>query len=304
MVNIGIIGECMVELINQQDNAYQQTFGGDTLNTAVYLKRVAGDEVAVSYITLLGDDALSGAMIDQWQTEGINTDSIERLEGQVPGLYVIQTSPEGERSFLYWRDQAPAKQLFTTDNNQALCRELLQFDYLYLTGITLGIMSTEGRVRMFQLFTEFRAKGGKIIFDINHRPRLWLSNDFQAWYERMYRLTDIAMPSIEDEEVVWNDADEHSVIARLHEFGCATVILKRGTNDCLISDAKQIKAYPVVPAEQVRDTTAAGDSFNGGYLAMAIRGFSDEDSVAMGQHIARQVVGKKGAVVFVETAVY
>lgn len=301
MAKIGIIGECMVELINQQGSDYYQTFGGDTLNTAVYLKRVAGSDVDVSYVTLLGDDRLSDEMLSRWQNEGIDTRCVERIAGQVPGLYMIQTTPDGERSFLYWRDQAPAKQLFATSNADALSQQLMDCDWLFLSGITLGIMSPTGRERMFKLFELFRAKGGKVVFDVNHRPRLWPDNDYQDWYERMYRLTDLALPSIEDEEVVWGDSDSLSVIDRLHGFGCAKVVLKRGTDDCLISGPYGLDGYVVTPADKVVDTTAAGDSFNGGFLAMAVRNKDDSDCVSMGQHIARQVVAKKGAVVTVDT---
>lgn len=303
MAKIGIIGECMVELINQQGSDYHQTFGGDTLNTAVYLKRVAGSDVDVSYVTLLGDDRLSDEMLARWQNEGIDTSCVERIAGQVPGLYMIQTTPDGERSFLYWRDQAPAKQLFATANADALSQQLMDCDWLFLSGITLGIMSPAGRERMFKLFEQFRANGGKVVFDVNHRPRLWPDNDCQDWYERMYRLTDLALPSIEDEEVVWGDGDAQSVIDRLHGFGCAKVVLKRGTDDCFISTAQGLQAYPVIPAEQVLDTTAAGDSYNGGFLAMAVRGMDDAQCMAMGQHISRQVVGKKGAVVDVDVTI-
>ncbi|MCK5444907.1 MAG: sugar kinase, partial [Rhodospirillaceae bacterium] len=77
-------------------------FGGDTLNTAVYLARLGQ---SVSYVTVLSDDPFSDTMIDAWAREGIDTTMTTRLPGRLPGLYAITTDATGERSFHYWRDK-------------------------------------------------------------------------------------------------------------------------------------------------------------------------------------------------------
>ena len=56
---IALLGECMIELRGQLFGTMQQYFGGDTLNTAVYLARLAADSpVNVAYATELGTDAM------------------------------------------------------------------------------------------------------------------------------------------------------------------------------------------------------------------------------------------------------
>lgn len=53
---IAIIGECMIEL-NKNNASLDQSFGGDTLNTAVYLSRLTqAHGVSTSYVTGLGHD--------------------------------------------------------------------------------------------------------------------------------------------------------------------------------------------------------------------------------------------------------
>jgi 2-dehydro-3-deoxygluconokinase len=112
--SIAAIGECMLELSRRPSTGAPDhsntalSYGGDTLNTAVYLSRLGQ---AVSYVTALGDDPLSGEMIDSWQQENIDCSLVDRLEGAVPGLYFIDIDAYGECSFLYWRDQAAAKRL-------------------------------------------------------------------------------------------------------------------------------------------------------------------------------------------------
>ena len=77
-----------------------RSFGGDTLNTSVYLARLlAARDVAIDYVTALGDDPFSDAMIAGWRDEGIGTDLVARLPGRLPGIYVIRTDAAGERSF-------------------------------------------------------------------------------------------------------------------------------------------------------------------------------------------------------------
>jgi 2-dehydro-3-deoxygluconokinase len=85
---LAAIGECMLELSEHPDGRITRAFGGDTLNTAVYLARLG---VPVDYITALGDDPWSEEMLAAWQAEGVGTASVLRLEGRLPGLYIIQT---------------------------------------------------------------------------------------------------------------------------------------------------------------------------------------------------------------------
>ena len=221
---IGIIGECMVELFDQGDGQCKRGFGGDTLNTAVYLRRCAQDAVGVHYVTALGDDPLSETMLAQWRAEGLHTDTVEQTAGSVPGLYMIQTDDEGERSFLYWRDQAPVKKLLQTANADTLSAQLLSFDWLYYTGITLAVLEPEGREKLLALLQQFRAQGGRVVFDVNYRPRLWAGDDAQHWISEAYHCCDLALPSADDEADLWGNNDPHATLQRLEQFGCSEIV--------------------------------------------------------------------------------
>ena len=60
----------MLELQGEAFGTMRQTYGGDTLNTAVYLARCgARDGLRVDYATALGDDALSAGMLQRWAAE-------------------------------------------------------------------------------------------------------------------------------------------------------------------------------------------------------------------------------------------
>ena len=294
---IGIIGECMIELIDQGGSQYRQTYGGDTLNTAVYMARLADSDLSVHYITALGNDSLSRDMANAWEADGVDTSLVEFVEGELPGLYLIQTDSQGERSFLYWRNSSPVKKLFTALYTESLKQRLMSFDWLYFTGITLAVLEVEGRRKLFELLGSFRAAGGKVAFDPNYRPKLWEGEDVTQWFRLAYHHCNIAMPSIEDEYAVWGEQNPESVVEHLHGLGCEELVIKRGEDSCILSDGSQLEEYKVPSVDSVVDTTAAGDSFNGAYLASRLQGGTIAESVSMGQKVAGQVIGQKGAIV-------
>src|SRR5256885_12894030 len=114
MTGVACIGECMIELkqapSGQSVGLYSRGFGGDTLNTAVYLARLG---MAVDYVTALGDDPLSDEMVAGWADERVGTALVVRLPGKLPGLYMIQTDEAGERRFYHWRDSSAGRSLMS-----------------------------------------------------------------------------------------------------------------------------------------------------------------------------------------------
>ncbi len=230
---IAVIGECMIEL-SEKNGAVNRGFGGDTLNTSVYIARQTdASALSVHYVTALGTDAFSQQMLDSWQQENVNTDLIQRMADRLPGLYYIETDDTGERTFYYWRNEAAAKFWLESDRAAAICEELATFDYLYLSGISLAILSPASRDKLFTLLRECRANGGKVIFDNNYRPRLWASQaETQQVYQEMLACTDIAFLTLDDEDALWGEKPVAEVIARTHAAGVEEVVVKRGADAC------------------------------------------------------------------------
>ena len=293
-MRVASIGECMVELSDGGAGLFSRAFGGDTLNTALYLARLG---IETSYVTALGDDSLSSTMLDAWRAEGIHVDEVLRLPGRMPGLYMIERNALGERSFLYWRDRAPAREFFDLIDDAALER-LARFDWLYLSGITLSLYGDRGRARLIELLTMARRNGGRIAFDGNYRPRGW--SDAAAArrvFDSLLPHVDLALPTLEDEQLLFGDADADSCAARLRAAGIAEIVVKTGARGCIIYTEGNRSEVPPEAVLQPLDTTTAGDSFNAGYLAGRISGASVTEAARAGHRLAGIVIRWSGAVI-------
>ena len=298
---IAVIGECMIEL-SQKGAEVSRGFGGDTLNTSVYIARqVAPEALTVNYVTALGTDSFSQQMLEAWQSEHIDTSLIQRMENRLPGLYYIETDDTGERTFYYWRNEAAAKFWLESEDAAAICEALSTFDYLYLSGISLAILSPTSREKLLSLLRECRANGGKVIFDNNYRPRLWVSREeTQQVYQQMLQCTDIAFLTLDDEDALWGEKPVEDVIARTQAAGVSEVVIKRGAESCLVAiTGEAVVEVPAVKLakEKVIDTTAAGDSFSAGYLAVRLTGGTPEAAARRGHLTASTVIQYRGAII-------
>lgn len=298
MKQIIIIGECMVEL-QQQGELYRQRFGGDTLNTALYLARLTQeDSIQVYYATGLGQDEFSQAMLAQWQQEGINTELVHRSPTRLPGLYTIFTQAQGERRFYYWRDNAAAKYWLSEIDLAAFQQRLCQSQWIYLSGISLAILPEKERSILFKLLTLAKQQGVKLAFDNNYRPVLWQSpQQTQQIYQQILALTDIAFLTFDDEVQLYGDSDLADCIKRTQSYGVAEIVLKRGAEPCVVVTRQQRYQLAANKINNVVDTTAAGDSFSAGYLAQRLRGGTIPQSIASGHQLAGLVIQHKGAII-------
>lgn len=286
-MKIACLGEAMIEL-NPDRAGNQIGFAGDTLNTAIYLAR-GWPEAQVEFVTVLGRDAMSARMEAFIRAEGVGTSAITHHPERLPGIYAIATDAAGERSFSYWRNQSAARTLFEGGFTQ-----LEGFEVIYLSAITLAILPPEVRAALIAYLAQSPAT---VVFDSNYRPRLWESPEVaRESIEAAWRVADIALPSVDDEMALYGDADAGAVLARLRGWGCTRGALKCGAGGPLSLDAS-VQAGPFAPAAKVVDTTAAGDSFNGAYLAAALQGVPEAEALARAHAQAAEVIGHPGAII-------
>ncbi len=292
---VACLGECMMELVSRPDGTLTRGFGGDTLNTAVYLARLG---VPTDYVTALGDDTFSDEMLAAWKAEGIGTRGVLRLTGRLPGLYLIQTDAAGERRFFYWRDNAPVRQLFALPETGAIETMLCEAETIYLSGITLSLFGDAGRERLFALLARARADGVRVVFDSNFRPRGWPDLEHaRRVYARVFACSDIVLASVEDDRLLHGREDAGALLARLREAGVPESVVKLAHPACHVVAGREAAVIAAEPVSDVVDTTAAGDSFAAAYIAARRAGLGPAASARAGHRLAGAVVRHRGAII-------
>lgn len=290
------IGECMVEFARLDSGLWQQGFAGDTLNVAWALRALMPSACRVSYYTHIGTDGLSARLVQFLDRAGIETGLIRRNPDRTVGLYTIETDASGERHFDYWRSMSAARQLAA--NPDVLRRALDGVDLVYLSGITAAILDETSRRSLLSVLSERHAHGVRLAFDPNYRPRLWASvPEMRDFVQAVAPIVDVCLPTFEDEVLGFGDAAPAETVARYLDWGCAEVIVKNGVAPVLAGHGdlrfEQPNEHLVTPV----DTTGAGDSFNGGYLAARTRGEEIPVAIRQAQAVSARVVQTRGAMV-------
>jgi 2-dehydro-3-deoxygluconokinase len=294
------IGECMAELAPAAvQGDYHLGFAGDTFNTAWYLARLRPD-MHVSFFTAVGADDISLRMRDAFLASGIGDTFVQTVAGSTVGLYMISLI-NGERSFSYWRGQSAARQLAA--DPKALAQAMSDVDLVYFSGITLAILDAASREVLLTALRTARAAGKTIAFDPNLRPHLWSGpSEMTEAIMQGAAVSDIALPSFEDEAAWFHDADPMATADRYAAAGATTVVVKNGADAVHHRQGAACDTVSVPPLTHVIDTTAAGDSFNAAILAGLQDNMPLKDSITLACRLAGTVVQGKGALVPIDPA--
>ena len=290
MNKIVLMGECMIELIQSGNSINKQGFAGDVYNTAVYLKRLF-PECTTKMLTAVGSDSMSEQMISVFKQENYP------IENKQPGIYLVQTDEYGERSFLYWRESAAARQVvksLTPEVVSSLCEN----DVFFFSGISLAVITPEDRDDFWEALSTMRAAGVKIAFDLNYRPKLWASEqEAQTQFTLAFESADILVPGVDDFAQLFKIDTVEGVKEYFTRFTFDELIIKNGEKSVICITQDEECEVAITPVKNVVDTTSAGDSFNGAYLGARMTGTTISDAVTLAAEVAGFVIQHPGAIV-------
>ena len=235
-----------------------QGFGGDTSNAAIAAARHGA---SVGYLTSLGKDWMGDAFLALWKLEGVDASHVSRHERAPTGVYFVTHGPGGHR-FDFLRKGSAASLMIAAD---------LPRDYiagartLHLSAISQAI-SEEARTACRTAIDVARAANVEISYDTNLRLRLWDLAAARRTIDETMKLTDIALPSLDDSRQLTGLEQPDAIADHYLRLGPRLVALKMGAEGALVASADKrvrIPPHPVTPV----DATGAGDTFDGSFLA-------------------------------------
>ena len=275
-LDIVCLGEPMIEFTRIDDSAgrplYLQGFGGDTSNCAIAAARQGA---RVGYITALGTDRFGDMYMDLWHDEGIDISGVARDPGAPTAAYFIQPVAEG-RDFTYYRKGSAASRM-TPD---ALPVEMIKrAKYLQVSAISQAI-SQSARETVDRAIEIARVAGLKVAYDFNLRLNLWDLEQARAVIHETARRADILLPSLDEAQILSEMDDPDAIVDFYLDMGAEIVALKCGEAGLIIAagGSRETISPPPVP---VVDTSGAGDTFVGSFLARMAAG---DEAFAAARH--------------------
>ena len=268
MASVACIGECMVELRQAQGGQsaghssgqggglYSRGFGGDTLNTAVYLARL---EVKVDYLTALGDDALSDEMI----AAGLRRASARgasRGSGQAARPLHDPAGCEGRAPVLPLARQcggAPADEFAGDGRSPQLPDELRHRLSLCDHALDLRRGRARAPVRGDQRARACSAPAS-CSTPIFARGDGRIAMSRARCFQPAFATADIVLTSTEDLLALYPGESHEQLMARIPSPSWCSA-RRSGQPAALSRGAYEVRAEPMT--KPVVDTTAAGDSF-------------------------------------------
>lgn len=291
------IGECMVELVPSGVGQCKQSFAGDTYNALVYAKRFE-NTLNCELFTAVGCDVLSSNMLKALQQEDISTKNVITTPNYNVGIYAISTDSQGERSFDYWRNQSAAKHMMELYAEASFDLGLRKSDWVFFSGISIGILDDSSKHRLLSLLADLQKQGCTIAFDPNYRARMWKSKAHAIeWLERAYAISNVVLPGLEEHQVLFGHQTCHEIVQYCAQFDIEEIVIKAGKAGMYVYCQQELKgSHAFTPAAKQVDSTAAGDSFAGTYLAARMSASTVQKALEMADKVASLVVQYQGAI--------
>lgn len=251
--------------------------GGKGANQAVACARM-GSKVAM--IGRLGDDPSASMLRGSLVAEGIDDSGVIETKGTASGTAVILLTPDGQNRIM-----------LIGGANAAVSASDIETQAGAFDGAKLLVCQLEVPMDAVTAAIE-RARSHGIPVLLNPAPARPLPPELVAQVD--YLIPNESEATLLTGITVQGVDSALTAAQALREQGAKTVIVTLGAGGILILDARGHRHLPALPAEVV-DTTAAGDSFIGGFSAGIVEGMTVDAAASLGLKAAQICVGRAGA---------
>jgi 2-dehydro-3-deoxygluconokinase len=107
----------------------------------------------------------------------------------------------------------------------------------------------------------------------------------------------VLLATFEDEQALFADRAPQDTARRYQALGATEVVVKVGAGGAFVLQGDDLAHVPAATVSRVVDTTAAGDSFGGAYLAARVAGVPPIAAATTAAAVGAVVVANPGAIV-------
>lgn len=292
------IGEGLVELSSPQSLAYadklDKYYGGDTLTTAIAACRSGA---SVGYISKVGNDAFMEFLVGGWASEGLDITRVTSTEGR-NGVYFVAGHDTGHKEFAYYRKKTAASKLSARDIDEEYIKSAKA---VYATGVTqsLSLSAKEAVLKMYKI-----AKENNILvaYDPNFEELLWSIDEAKDAFAEVEDYIDVIFLNIRTDVGLWDIESYDKLIEMLLDKGIKTIVIKSKSNAGYYVATPNETVFVPFFSDTKKDSTGAGDSFNGVFLYELTQGKSPFEAVKTARIVSGLQVRKIGAIKSIPSA--
>ena len=259
-VDVTALGELLIDFTEngtsgQGNPIYEANPGGAPCNVLSMLTKL-GRKTA--FIGKIGRDIFGNRLKATLEEVGIDTSNLVMDEEVRTTLAFVETFPDGDRDFSFYRN--PGADMMLREDEVNI--ELLNNTKLFHFG-TLSMTHEEVRNATKKAIAAAKEAGAIISFDPNLREPLWKSLD-DAREQVSYGMSNCDVLKISDNEIRWftGEEDYDAGICKLQEqYDIPLIMLSMGKDGsrAYYKDLR-VEAAPFLQ-EKTIETTGAGDTF-------------------------------------------
>lgn len=250
---------------------------GSAASVALPLSKLGCEAMVVGTV---GDDEAGRALRGSLQRQGLAVDGIEVIEQMASGICVSLVREDGEH--IYVSSLGAIARLNEEIVLEKMWPILSTSQLVVLTGLFL--LPGLGVAGTINCFSKLKEQGVRTALDVGWDTAGWPGEHVEE-VRRLLAVTDVFLPNRAEAEKIGEGGTIEEIGRSLAEMGPGEVVIKMGRQGA-VAVAEGVFVEDCGFERDVRDTTAAGEAFNAGYLYGSCKGRPAKKSLRLGNAVA------------------